>query len=416
MPSTSAFLTPLFATIAAGAGLYVAFLALLCVPSIQDHVIYLHKVTLTWFQNVNVPEQWGFLRNQVTPFHLNTSDHETLHAWHILPLETYRLHETELREQPTGLCSSIQDSYGFKLLKDDPEARLILYFHGAAGTLGSGWRPQSYRALSAAAPNVHVLAIDYRGFGTSTGWPSEAGMLTDALTLANFAMNEASISPDRIVLFAQSLGTAVTVSLSEYLARQTPPVLFAGTVLVAPFADAALLTETYRIAGTIPLLSPIARIPGALSIFHLFLRSKWPSKTKLASLIHRCEGLSKSDSAEGRRLYYDITLIHAEDDYDIPWIHSDILFHHAVNAAQAAVFQNEDHTETPHTVMSFEELEAEKAMRKVPLGAGGWQMEWRSNAGVIREDIVKFGLHDRIMSYPVVSLAVARIFARKDGR
>jgi abhydrolase domain-containing protein 12 len=56
MSSASAVLKPLFGTIAGIAGLYIAFISLLTIPIFQDHVIYLHRVTLTWFQDVNVPE------------------------------------------------------------------------------------------------------------------------------------------------------------------------------------------------------------------------------------------------------------------------------------------------------------------------------------------------------------------------
>ena len=383
MPSVSSVLTPLASTVAGVVGLYFVFISLLTIPALQDHVIFLHKVKLTWSQDVNVPEQWGFLRNQVTPFHLTTPDQETLHAWHILPLEAYRKHQKELREEPTGLCSDIKERVSFKILRDDPSVRLIVYLHGAAGTLGSGWRPQSYRALSAASTNVHIIAIDYRGFGSSTGWPSEAGLLTDALTAVRFAMETAGIPAERIVVFPQSIGTAVAISLTHHLAVQSPPTLFAGTVLVAPFADVAALTETYKVAGTVPLLSPIAFFPRLLDLLNRFIMDK----TKLAV----------------RKKKYDISIIHAEDDWDIPWIHSDILFHHAVNATLAAL-------ETGPTLYTFEELEDMKSQRKTPLGAGGWEVEWQGKGGVIREQVVKHGFHDRIMSYPVVSLAVARAF------
>ncbi|KAF2791676.1 alpha/beta-hydrolase [Melanomma pulvis-pyrius CBS 109.77] len=399
MPSASAILKPLFGTLAGIVGLYIVFISLLTIPTLQDHVIYLHRVTLTWFQDVNVPEQWGFLRNQVTPFHLSTPDGETLHAWHILPLETYREHQKDLRNEPTGLCSDITKSLSFKLLKDDPSAQLVIYLHGAAGTLGSGWRPQSYRAISAAAPNIHILAIDYRGFGTSTGWPSETGLLTDALTLTKFAIETAKIQPERTVIFAQSLGTGVAISLSHHLTFQSPPTLFAGMVLIAPFANIELLTKTYRVAGTIPLLSPVAFFPKLLETLNRFIISKWPSKDKIAAMIRHLDNLKLAD----RQTKYDISIIHAEDDYDIPWIHSDVLFWNAVNA-----------TRDPESSFTFDELEREKDSRKTPLGAGGWELEWMGKGGVIREEIVKHGLHDRIMSYPVVSLAIARAFHSQD--
>jgi abhydrolase domain-containing protein 12 len=355
MPSACTVLKPVFGTIAGIAGLYIAFISLLTIPIFQDHVVYLHRVTFTWFQDVNVPEQWGFLRNQVTPFHLKTPDGETLHAWHVLPLETYRLHQQELRDESTGLCPDITERISFKLLKDDPKARLVLYLHGAAGTLGSGWRPQSYRAISAAASNVHIIAIDYRGFGTSTGWPSEAGLLTDALTLTQFAMETAGVPSEQIVIFAQSLGTGVAISLSHHLALQSPPTLFSGIVLVAPFANVELLTETYRVAGTIPLLSPVAFFPKLLALLNRFIVSKWPSKDKIAAMIRHLDEVKLVD----RENKYDISIIHAEDDYDIPWIHSDILFWHAANA-----------TRSSESLLTFEGLEIQK--KKAEDSAWSW--------------------------------------------
>lgn len=394
MPAASAVLKLLFGTLAGLLGIYIGFISLLTIPRLQDHVIYLHRVTLTWFQDVDVPEQWGFLRNQVTPFHLKTADGETLHAWHVLPLDVYQQHQGALISEPVGLCDDIEQRLSFELLRDDPTAKLVIYLHGAAGTLGSGWRPQSYRALSAAVPNSHILAIDYRGYGSSTGWPSESGLLIDALTLANFAMKTAGIPAERIVIFAQSLGTAVAVAMSHKLAMETPPTLFAGMVLVAPMADVETSTRTYKIAGTVPLLSPMAFYPPLLAFFNKFIVSKWPSKVKIADFIRHLEQVERY----GLKDNYDITLIHAEDDWDMPWIHSEILFAHAVNAMHG------------NATLTQEELEKGKAKRRLSLGAGGWEVEWYGEGGVVREQIVKHGLHDRIMSYPVVSLAVARAF------
>jgi abhydrolase domain-containing protein 12 len=400
MPFLWAIVRHLLTTVAISAGLYLAFLGLLTIPVLQDHAIYLHGVTLTWFKDVNVPEHWGFLQNQVTPFQLKTPDGETLHVWHVLPLEAYRRNEKALRDEPAGLSHNITSRLGFRRLTDDPTARLVIYFHGAGGTLGSGWRPQSYRALSASAQNVHILAIDYRGFGSSTGWPSESGLLTDALTLADFALKTAGIPAERTVIFAQSLGTAVGISLAHHLAMQSPPTLFAGMVLVAPFASVELLTQTYSIAGTVPLLAPVARWPQALAWLNTFILCKWPSKDKLAELVRLADSLKLVE----RTSKYDITLIHAEDDYDIPWVHSDIVFWHAVNGMR----EHEDR-------LSFDDLKALKDRQKSTLGAGGLEVEYKGSGGILREQIVKHGLHDRIMSYPVVSLAVARAFHSLDS-
>jgi abhydrolase domain-containing protein 12 len=104
-----------------------------------------------------------------------------------------------------------------------------------------------------------------------------------------------------------------------------------------------------------------------------------------------------------RKNKYDFSIIHAEDDYDIPWIHSDVLFWHAANATRGS--------ESP---LTFKELEMQKQKQKTPLGAGRWEFEIKGRGGVVREEIVKHGLHDRIMSYPVVSLAIARAFHSQD--
>jgi abhydrolase domain-containing protein 12 len=78
------------------------------------------------------------------------------------------------------------------------------------------------------------LTFDYRDFGKSTGSPSETGLIIDAVAVVDWAMNVAEIPPSRILIFAQSMGTAVSIAVSKHLAL---PVVFAGTVLIAPFVD-----------------------------------------------------------------------------------------------------------------------------------------------------------------------------------
>jgi abhydrolase domain-containing protein 12 len=143
----------------------------------------------------------------------------------------------------------------------------------------------------------------------------------------------------------------------------------------------------------------VALYPPALAYLNKFIHSKWPSTHRLSTLIRHCDEIKPAS----RQIQYDITLIHAEDDYDIPWEHSEVIFWHAVNATRPA----EDG-------YSFERLQSQKDQQKSALGAGGWEVEMKGRAGVIREQIVKHGLHDRIMSYPVVSLAVARAFHSQD--
>ena len=390
-----AFLVFKYASISAAVlvALYAGLLGLLTTSFFQAHVVYLHKIQMTWFKDLNVPENFGFLRGQTTPFAIKSSAGGSLYAWHILPVELYRQHETALLAEPAGFALDITSRFAFKLLRDDPDARLIIHMHGAAGTVGSGYRVPNYRALSAGQPKkIHVLTFDYRGFGRSQGTPSERGLCLDAISVVEWAMNVAGVPPSRILIFSQSLGTAVNLAVSEHFALQSPPVVFAGGILVAPFVDVPTLVATYKVAGTIPILSPLARFPLLFNYLSTFIKEKWSSKDRIASYI-------RINEANGKR--YRLTLIHAEDDYDIPSHHTEVVFWHAVNA-------------TLPQGITYEEFHEMRQKSRNDLGATGSVMEWRTENGLIREEILKTGLHDVIMGNPVITLAVMRILAAAD--
>jgi abhydrolase domain-containing protein 12 len=64
--------------------------------------------------------------------------------------------------------------------------------------------------------------------------------------------------------------------------------------------------------------------------------------------------------------------------------------------------------------ISYDQLNMKKLESKIDLGAAGSVMEWRTDYGVIREEILKSGLHDVVMGYPVVTMAVMRSFEAAD--
>lgn len=178
----------------AAAGLaYFAFISLLLNGAIQRHAIYAHTLHTAYWQSPNNPEQLGFLKNQVQPFSIPTPDGETLYGWHILPLAIYTKHEKAL------LGNSSHTNSHRELLQQDPSARLIINFHGNAGNVAQGWRTETYRAVTAGTSEItHVITIDYRGFGLSSGIPTEAGLIIDGMTITKWAMDtlgEHIISP-----------------------------------------------------------------------------------------------------------------------------------------------------------------------------------------------------------------------------
>jgi abhydrolase domain-containing protein 12 len=202
-------------------------------------------------------------------------------------------------------------------------------------------------------------------------------------------MNVARIPPNRIIIYSQSLGTAVNMAVAEHFALQEPPVVFAGHILTAPFVDVITLVSTYSVAGTIPLLGPVAKVPMLFNYLRRYINDTWSTKDRIASYV-------KANEDNG--IKYRITMIHAEDDYDIPWTHTPQLFWHAING-------------TKSMGISFEELGLLKAKARVDNGPAGSVVEWKTDHGIIREEILKYGLHDVLMGNPIVTLAVMRMLS-----
>jgi hypothetical protein len=103
---------------------------------------------------------------------------------------------------------------------------VVIYFPGNGELIAS--RSARYRALM--ADGVGVIALSYRGYGGSTGTPTEAGLHLDAAATYVFAV--AHYKPDRIVLWGHSLGTGVAVKLASEQSH-------ARLILEAPYSSTA---------------------------------------------------------------------------------------------------------------------------------------------------------------------------------
>ncbi len=86
---------------------------------------------------------------------------------------------------------------------------LVLYFQGNAEGLPG--RVGRFSWLT--ADGTGLLALAYRGYGGSTGKPTEDGLIRDAEAAYVFA--RARTPAKRIVLFGKSLGTGVAVALGS---------------------------------------------------------------------------------------------------------------------------------------------------------------------------------------------------------
>ena len=93
----------------------------------------------------------------------------------------------------------------------NPKAKYtLLFFHGNAGNIGD--RIDKLQLLYQAGINIFI--IDYRGFGKSHGTPSEPGFYRDAFASYDYLLNTSGVSPDQVIIYGESLGSAIAVDLA----------------------------------------------------------------------------------------------------------------------------------------------------------------------------------------------------------
>ncbi len=90
-------------------------------------------------------------------------------------------------------------------------SRALLFLHGNAGN-ASHRLPNAARLVEL---ETHVLLLDYRGYGLSSGRASEAGVYADARAGLVHLIEDRGIPEQRVVVFGSSLGGAVAVDLAQ---------------------------------------------------------------------------------------------------------------------------------------------------------------------------------------------------------
>lgn len=125
--------------------------------------------------------------------YLNTSDDVTLGFWHVFPKSLHNQLDANLTEERV------------QRMVRDHEGAIVIYLHGNSFDRTTLHRCELYRLLS--AMNMHVLAVDYRGYGDSTGRPTEDGVVTDAKAIYNYAKKLDPAKP--IIVYGHSMGTGV---------------------------------------------------------------------------------------------------------------------------------------------------------------------------------------------------------------
>jgi uncharacterized protein len=108
--------------------------------------------------------------------------------------------------------------------QNDSSKGLVLYFHGNAGDL-QRWGEY---AVDFTKLGYDILMMDYRGYGKSTGQPTEKNLYQDSQIVFEWAKN--NISYTKLVIVGRSLGSAVATNLA---ANATPDLL----ILETPFDE-----------------------------------------------------------------------------------------------------------------------------------------------------------------------------------
>ncbi|PQJ35007.1 alpha/beta hydrolase [Salinibacter sp. 10B] len=111
--------------------------------------------------------------------HVSTEDGETLHGWWIPAADTSR-------ETSPGEFAK----------------QTLLFFHGNAGNISGRLESvQQFHRLG-----LNVLIVDYRGYGQSTGSPSEEGIYRDAEACWEYLTEAQNLVPQEIIVFGRSMG------------------------------------------------------------------------------------------------------------------------------------------------------------------------------------------------------------------
>jgi uncharacterized protein len=175
----------------------------------------------------------------------------------------------------------------------------VLFLHGNAGNIGD--RVPHVELLAAAG--LDVLAFDYRGYGRSSGRPSERGTRRDAAAARAELLRRPGVDPERVFYVGESLGGAVALAL----AIDAPP---AGLVLQSTFTSIRDMARVHY-----PFI-PRALVPDAYPSLRLI-----------------------------RRLQVPLLVLHGARDRIVPLMHGEALFEAAPGPKRIEVFADAAHND-----------------------------------------------------------------------
>jgi fermentation-respiration switch protein FrsA (DUF1100 family) len=171
----------------------------------------------------------------------------------------------------------------------DPARGTLLFCHGNAGN--NSHRLESIRLFHELG--LSVLIFDYRGYGQSTGKPTEKGTYRDADAAWQYLVEQRGIPTQHIILFGRSLGASIAAELA-----------------------------TRRAAAAVILESAFTSVPDVAAKFYPWLPVRWMS---------RYQYNTRKQLAD---IHSPVLIVHSRDDEIIPYSNGEHLFEAASEPKQ----------------------------------------------------------------------------------
>jgi fermentation-respiration switch protein FrsA (DUF1100 family) len=168
----------------------------------------------------------------------------------------------------------------WRLARPDARAQVV-YFHGNGGNL-SIW---SDILVALWREGYDLIAFDYRGYGLSTGAPSEAGLYRDVDAVVSAVQDQFRQRGIPLVYWGRSLGT----TMAAYAATIRPP---DGIVLEAGFPSMRTVVRTSPVLWALAWFSS-----------YQFPTAQWMAKTKVPVLVLHGDADSVIPYRLGQELY-----------------------------------------------------------------------------------------------------------------
>lgn len=138
----------------------------------------------------------------------------------------------------------------------------ILFSHGNAVDLGQ--IAAFYYGLGMRL-DANLLAYDYSGYGASSGKPSERNLYADIAAVWDVARNRLGLSPEKILVYGQSIGTVPSVDLA---ARERVGGLVLHSPLMSGLRVAFPETQRTWCFDAFPSIEKIPRVSCPTLVIH----------------------------------------------------------------------------------------------------------------------------------------------------